>query len=249
MATRLQRSGRAGFRTRLDRPRRALLASFAAIFAGWGIAGAETIEGITFATAPGKLYVPLDQAGHALGWRLSLEKSEFQLNSRPLETLQLRQLVDGTLLVPVDELEHAGALLVPVPGGPVQVIDRGHHFTATAGPKRVEVSLKKQQLRAWQGTRLVLESRISSGRRGSTPAGEFKAGPYKARMHYSMRYHNAPMPWSVQIRGHVFIHGFTSVPDYPASHGCIRLPLEGGNPARFFYQWIDRGTPVKVARD
>jgi lipoprotein-anchoring transpeptidase ErfK/SrfK len=95
----------------------------------------------------------------------------------------------------------------------------------------------------------VLQSRISSGRRDSTPAGEFKAGPYKARMHYSTRYHNAPMPWSVQIRGHVFIHGFTSVPDYPASHGCIRLPLDGGNPARFFYEWIDHGTPVKVARD
>jgi lipoprotein-anchoring transpeptidase ErfK/SrfK len=38
------------------------------------------------------------------------------------------------------------------------------------------------------------------------------------------------------------------VPDYPASHGCIRLPLDGGNPARFFYEWIDRGTPVKVTR-
>jgi lipoprotein-anchoring transpeptidase ErfK/SrfK len=52
----------------------------------------------------------------------------------------------------------------------------------------------------------------------------------------------------VQIRGHVFIHGFRSVPDFPASHGCIRLPLDRGNPARFFYEWIDRGTPVKVIR-
>lgn len=68
-------------------------------------------------------------------------------------------------------------------------------------------------------------------------------------MHYSSLYHNAPMPWSVQIYGHVFIHGFTSVPNYPASHGCIRLPLNEGNPARFFYEWIDNGSPVSVVRN
>ena len=246
MATRLPRSGRASIRALLDRQRRALPAFFAAILAGWGFAGAETIEGITFATVPGQLYVPLDEAGHALHWRLSLEKPGFQLNCRPLDARRLRQLTDGTLLVPVDELRRAGALLVPVSGGPVEVIDRGHRFTATAGPKRVEVSLAKQQLRAWQGTRLVLQSRISSGRRDSTPAGEFKAGPYKARMHYSTRYHNAPMPWSVQINGHIFVHGFSSVPTYPASHGCIRLPLDEGNPARFFHDWVLTGTPVTV---
>ena len=49
-------------------------------------------------------------------------------------------------------------------------------------------------------------------------------------------------------RRHVFVHGFTSVPYYPASHGCIRLPLTGGNPAKFFYEWTDTGTPVKVTR-
>jgi lipoprotein-anchoring transpeptidase ErfK/SrfK len=54
------------------------------------------------------------------------------------------------------------------------------------------------------------------------------------------------MPWSVQINGHIFIHGFSSVPAYPASHGCIRVPLTGPNPARCFYEWIHRGTPVAV---
>ena len=56
------------------------------------------------------------------------------------------------------------------------------------------------------------------------------------------------MPWSVQITGHIFVHGFTSVPRSPASHGCIRLPLDEGNPAYFFYQWIDRGTPVRIRK-
>ena len=123
-----------------------------------------------------------------------------------------------------------------------------HEFTLIARLKEVEINLENQQLRAWQGNRLVLQSRVSSGRHNSTPSGVFTAGPFRARMHYSSRYNNAPMPWSVQINGHIFIHGFASVPNYPASHGCIRLPLDEGNPAKFFYEWIDNGTPVRVVR-
>jgi lipoprotein-anchoring transpeptidase ErfK/SrfK len=65
-------------------------------------------------------------------------------------------------------------------------------------------------------------------------------------MHRSSLYDDAPMPWSVQVDGNVFIHGFTSVPRRPASHGCIRMPMTGGNPARWFYQWIDRGVPIVI---
>jgi lipoprotein-anchoring transpeptidase ErfK/SrfK len=119
-------------------------------------------------------------------------------------------------------------------------------FSEPPGKKWVEINLAKQQLFAWQGSRLILQSRISSGRNGRTPAGEFRAGPFKARIHYSTRYHRAPMPWSVQINGNVFVHGFTSVPNYPASHGCIRLPLTGLNPAKLFFEWVDVGTPVRV---
>ena len=56
------------------------------------------------------------------------------------------------------------------------------------------------------------------------------------------------MPWSVQVSGNVFVHGFTSVPDYPASHGCIRVPLTGRNPAKFFYEWINVGTPIAIVK-
>jgi lipoprotein-anchoring transpeptidase ErfK/SrfK len=39
------------------------------------------------------------------------------------------------------------------------------------------------------------------------------------------------------------------VPKYPASHGCIRLPyLTDENPARFFYEWIDKGTPITIIK-
>ena len=44
------------------------------------------------------------------------------------------------------------------------------------------------------------------------------------------------------IRGYA-THGFASVPIYPASHGCLRVP----NPdARSLYNWIRIGTPIDV---
>jgi lipoprotein-anchoring transpeptidase ErfK/SrfK len=57
------------------------------------------------------------------------------------------------------------------------------------------------------------------------------------------------MPWSVQVNGNYFIHGFTSVPDRPASHGCIRLPLTGDNPAKRFFDWVAPGTPIEITGD
>lgn len=113
-------------------------------------------------------------------------------------------------------------------------------------PKRVEINLTEQRLRAYEGRRLVLNTNISSGRNRATPTGRFKAG-YKDADHYSSLYHNAPMPWSVQVSGNIFIHGFTSVPDYPASHGCIRMPLTGRNPAKRFFDWVEAGTPIVIS--
>ena len=209
------------------------------------------IDGITFHAEPGRLFVPLEEAARELRWKVERDATGVvsAVNGRPVLAASLRTLTDGTPLAGLDELRHWGATLVAPPGGQaVTVQRRWREFTVVPAPQRVEISLRSQQLRAWQGGRLVLETRISSGRRrGSTPTGSFRAGPFRSRMHYSKRYHNAPMPWSVQIHGHVFIHGFTSVPNYPASHGCIRVPLTGGNPAKFFYEWVQTGTPVRVA--
>ncbi len=118
--------------------------------------------------------------------------------------------------------------------------------SAVEEEKRVEVDKAQQVLRAFEGERLIFQTNISTGRRDrSTPNGRFAAG-YKLRMHHSTRYHNAPMPFSVQVNGHIFIHGFTSVPSHPASHGCIRMPLTGKNPAKWFFNWVESGTPIEV---
>jgi lipoprotein-anchoring transpeptidase ErfK/SrfK len=126
------------------------------------------------------------------------------------------------------------------------VLGASSFYGEGGGSKWVVIDKSQQVLRAYEGNRLVLETNVSTGRRGrETPNGRFRAQS-KSLMHYSRLYENAPMPYSVQIAGNYFIHGFFSVPNRPASHGCIRLPMDGDNPARRFYQWVDTGTPVAI---
>jgi hypothetical protein len=113
--------------------------------------------------------------------------------------------------------------------------------------KHMEIDKSQQVLRAYEGDRVVLETRVSTGRLGrETPNGTFRVEE-KHRMHYSKRYHHAPMPFSLQVNGNYFIHGFTAVPDKPASHGCIRVPLSADNPAKKLYEWAELGTPVTIS--
>jgi hypothetical protein len=44
------------------------------------------------------------------------------------------------------------------------------------------------------------------------------------------------------IRGYA-IHGYVSVPNYPASHGCLRVPIPN---AAEIYEWVDIGDPIWV---
>jgi lipoprotein-anchoring transpeptidase ErfK/SrfK len=67
-------------------------------------------------------------------------------------------------------------------------------------------------------------SRVSTGRRGhETPVGTFPILQKKVH-HRSNLYDNAPMPFMQRLTwGGVALHA-GSIPGYPASHGCIRLP-------------------------
>ena len=211
-----------------------------------------SIEAVVFAAEPGKLFLPVEEAVAELKWSIKRDPKGkiVELNSWEVREGTLRTLVDGTSLVNTEQLAQAGAAVsTPNVEGSVKVGNFINGFTLVVSPQYVEINLAKQQLQAWQGDRLVLQTRISSGRNGRTPAGEFRAGPFRDRMHRSSLYQNAPMPWSVQLNGNIFIHGFTSVPNYPASHGCIRVPLNEGNPAKFFYEWVINGTPVSVKKE
>jgi len=66
---------------------------------------------------------------------------------------------------------------------------------------------------------------VSTARKGYyTPTGTFH--PYSLQpMHYSRKYDNSPMPWSIFFSGGFAIHGTGAVRNLgrPASHGCVRL--------------------------
>ena len=215
-----------------------------------GAAASGSLEGISFADDPHMLFIPVEEIASALDWQmqLDLESRQIALNGHLLDAAYVRKLTNGTLLVSLDQLQSAGATITWSDDGMQAFVASDHKKVAIQfANKHVEVDLANQRLRAYQGARLVLDSPISTGREGKkTPPGEFKAGPIKSRMHRSRLYHNAPMPWSVQVHDNIFIHGFQKVPRRPSSHGCIRLPLAGANPAKWFYDWIDVGTAVDI---
>ena len=66
---------------------------------------------------------------------------------------------------------------------------------------------------------------VSTGRGGyGTPSGVFRPQSL-ARMHYSRKYYNSPMPHSIFFHYGFAIHGTSDIRRLggPASHGCVRL--------------------------
>src|SRR5205823_6234288 len=45
------------------------------------------------------------------------------------------------------------------------------------------------------------------------------------------------------FNGGIAIHGEPAVPTYPASHGCVRIPMSD---SLWFYNTVTKGTPVYV---
>jgi lipoprotein-anchoring transpeptidase ErfK/SrfK len=66
---------------------------------------------------------------------------------------------------------------------------------------------------------------VSTGRKGyRTPLGKWHPTRMKLQ-HYSKKYDNAPMPYSIFFTGGYAIHGTSHLRALgaPASHGCVRL--------------------------
>jgi hypothetical protein len=113
----------------------------------------------------------------------------------------------------------------------------------SAGPERVVVSLTDQLAFLYRGDTLVAVSTISTGRdEKPTPTGIFSVRD-KRPFYRSKKYDNAPMPWMQRIDDYgIALHGGFN-PGYPASHGCIRLPVPF---AKKLYTVTGVGTPVYI---
>lgn len=86
----------------------------------------------------------------------------------------------------------------------------------------MEIHIDRQVLLLVRRGRVQRAIHVSTGAGGATPLGHFRI------------YRREPMSWSVQFHvwmplaqyfyGGYAVHEFASVPAYPASHGCVRVP-------------------------
>jgi peptidoglycan hydrolase-like protein with peptidoglycan-binding domain len=119
------------------------------------------------------------------------------------------------------------------------------------GANRVEVDLKRQILQLYKGGELVTVLSVSTGNNkrfcvdgacdvAVTPGGSFRV----TRKIHGIRVSRLGKLWNpVYFNGGIAIHGSPSVPAYPASHGCVRIPIPV---SEWFHSQVPTGTPVYV---
>jgi lipoprotein-anchoring transpeptidase ErfK/SrfK len=102
--------------------------------------------------------------------------------------------------------------------------------------KHVEVDISKQVMALVEGDRPVHTFHVSTGT-GGTPT---VLGNYRFYLKQP-GYNSKRMYYSVYFIGGYATHGYSSVPNGRASHGCVRNPIQF---SRFIYNWIDIGDPM-----
>jgi peptidoglycan hydrolase-like protein with peptidoglycan-binding domain len=122
---------------------------------------------------------------------------------------------------------------------------------ADGGGNRIEIDLKRQVLQLFKGGALVRVLSVSTGNGkrycvegecdvAVTPGGSFKVNR-KIRGLRVSRLGELYNP--LYFNGGIAMHGSASVPGYPASHGCVRVPM---NSSLWLFDNVPSGTPVYV---
>lgn len=111
------------------------------------------------------------------------------------------------------------------------------------GPLVIVVSINRQKVTIYDSNGVFAEAPVSTGMKGhSTPMGVFSV-IQKHKFHHSNIYSGAPMPYMQRITwSGVAMHAGV-LPGYPASHGCIRMPMAF---AVKMWNWTKMGARVLV---
>lgn len=104
--------------------------------------------------------------------------------------------------------------------------------------RHAEADLTRQVLALVEGRKVRRIYPISSG----APATPTVLGSFRVYLKTPGTNAKGMVHSAYFIRGYA-THGYASVPIYPASHGCLRLPIPD---ARTVYDWLRIGTPVDV---
>ncbi len=112
------------------------------------------------------------------------------------------------------------------------------------GPVAVVVSVPEQLVHVYRNGVRMAVSTCSTGKKGhETPTGVFTV-LQKDKHHHSSTYNNAPMPNMNRLTWDgVALHA-GKLPGYPASHGCVRLPIDFSEK---LFGITHVGTPVIIA--
>jgi len=107
--------------------------------------------------------------------------------------------------------------------------------------RRIEIYRDRGVLLMVEDGTVTRAVHTSTGVGGITPVGDFNVYA-KVLMSWSVPF-QVWMPYAAYFTGGIATHQSPSVPSYPASHGCVRLP-EGE--AQRVYDFVQVGTPVSV---
>jgi hypothetical protein len=111
------------------------------------------------------------------------------------------------------------------------------------GPIIIAISIRRQTLKVYDANGLFAETPVSTGMPDhSTPMGVFSV-IQKQKWHRSNIYSNAPMPYMQRITWSGIAMHAGVLPGYPASHGCIRMPM---NFAVKMWGWTRIGARVII---
>jgi lipoprotein-anchoring transpeptidase ErfK/SrfK len=111
------------------------------------------------------------------------------------------------------------------------------------GPLIIAISIDRQILKIYDANGTFAETPISTGVRGhATPMGIFSV-IQKHKYHRSNIYSGAPMPYMQRITWSGIAMHAGVLPGYPASHGCIRMPM---NFAVKMWGWTRMGARVII---
>ena len=133
---------------------------------------------------------------------------------------------------------------LPSAGTPAPLVPGG-------GATRIEVDIRRQVLFLYTGNSLHRIVSVSTGSgkrycveglcdRAVTPGGSFRI----TRRITGWRTSRLGRLWNpLYFNGGIAIHGAPSVPGYPASHGCVRVPM---STAGWLPRVVPNGTPVYV---
>jgi hypothetical protein len=114
------------------------------------------------------------------------------------------------------------------------------HLRYPGAGKHVEVDISKQVMVLAKHRKPQHTFHVSTG----APATPTIRGHYRFYMRQP-GFNSHGMYYSVYFRGGYAIHGYQSVPPYPASHGCVRNPIPE---SRFIYNWVSLGMSIYTYR-